>query len=287
MTPQVSTLQTGQYGSDKPGRSTGGRRDQRSTDGATEGNALSLASIIQRFRPLLPKLKRRYEVDESNWLVIKGRAFLAWLDTDASTHSHESGSKGKIILRWTSFRAVSLGRHAYRGAASGAVMTKSWLGFHWPKFATSARSNLRRLGLTLRWRRVPGKWEMDFIDRMKAAESMGVPFLDVLRDTLPAIMGVEGTRVLGYWAGKKSMLDPEAFVREMSKMFGNSSKYVVMGVFKRVDEGKILARMAPEEPKYQSLVDAISKADERKAMLQEMRVRRTTAIVPIRGPPSS
>ena len=241
---------------------------------------MSLDSILQRFRPLLPKLKRRYEVDESNWLVIKGRAFLAWLDADGSAVAGGQRSRGRVVLRRAWFLAVSLGRHAYRG---GAVTTKRWLGIHWPGFATRARFNLRRMGMALRWRRVPGTWEMDFIDRMKAAESMGVPFLDVLRDTLPAIMGIEGTRVLGYWAGKKSMLDPEAFVREMSKMFGRSSKNVVMGVFKTVDEGKILARKAPEEPKFQSLVDAISKADENRAMLQEMRVRRTTAIVPIRG----
>ena len=58
---------------------------------------------------------------------------------------------------------------------------------------------------------------------------------------------------------------------------------MVIRVFKTVDEGKILAGKTPEEPKYQSLVDAISKADEKKEMLQEMRVRRRTAIVPVSG----
>ena len=241
---------------------------RRGVNGASEGKALSLASMLQRFRPLLPKLKRKYEVDESNWLVIKGRAILAWLDADEGAYVHGSQSRGKVIVRGAYLRAVSLGRHAY----GGAVMTKGWFGAHWPGFAGRTRFNLRRLGLTLRWRRVPATWEIRFIDRMKAAENMGVSFLDVLRDTLPAIMGIEGTRVLGYWAGKKSMVDPEAFVREMSRMFGKSSKYVVIGVFKTVDEGKILAGKTPEEPKYQSLVDAISKADEKKEMLQEMRV---------------
>ncbi len=125
-------------------------------------------------------------------------------------------------------------------------------------------------------------WEMTFIDRMKAAENMGISFTEVLRNTLPTFMGTDGTRVLGYWTGKKSMVDPETFVREMAKLFGKSSRQVVMGVLDGLDEGKLLVETAPEVPKYQSLVDAIEQADEWKVMLEEMRERRTTAIVPVK-----
>ncbi len=127
---------------------------------------------------------------------------------------------------------------------------------------------------------------MAFIDRMKAADRMGIPFWEVLRDTLPRIMGVDGTRVLGHWTGRRSMLEPETFVRETAKLFGRSSRQVVMGVFDGLDEGKMLAEKAPEEPKLQSLVDAINRADEQKVMFEELRERRTTAIVPVREPES-
>ena len=97
-------------------------------------------------------------------------------------------------------------------------------------------------------------------------------------------MGVDGTRVLGYWTRRESMLDPETFVRETAKLFGKSSKQVVLGVFDGLDERKLLLRNAPEEPKHQSIVDAINRADEQMAMLKEMRVRKATAIVPAEGP---
>ncbi len=58
---------------------------------------------------------------------------------------------------------------------------------------------------------------------------------------------------------------------------------MVMGVFDGLDEGKILVDNSPEEPKYQSLVDAINRADQREAALKEMRERRTTAIVPVKA----
>lgn len=177
-----------------------------------------------------------------------------------------------------------MGRQSLRRAEIGAKATRRWLRAHRLTFAAGARLGLRRIGLTFKWGRVPKVWEMAFIDRMRAAEKMGIPFREILRDTLPRIMGVDGTRILGYWTGRRSMLDPEAFVRKTAKMFGKSSKQVVMEVFDGLDEGKMLADRAPVEPKYQSLVDAINRADEQKAMVEEMRERRVTAIVPVKEP---
>jgi uncharacterized membrane protein len=243
--------------------------------------------LLPKLRSLLPKMKRKYKVDESSWLVIKGRALFKWLDTDGRAYLHSFGSRGWALIKRVSARTYSLGRHAFVWAESEAKVTRRWLGVHWPVFAARARFNLGRARLTLRWRRVPEAWEMAFIDRMKAAERMGVPFLEVLRSTLPRTMGIEGTRVLGYWTGKKSMLDPETFVREMAKLFGKSSKQVVMGVFDGLDEGKILADISPEEPKYQSLVDAINRVDEQKATLEEMKEGQKTDIAPVKEPGSS
>ncbi len=245
------------------------------------GKGLRLSSLVSKLRSLLPKLRRKYEVDESSWLVIKGRGLLKWLDTDGRAYLHSFESHSRAFLRWAGGRAYLLGRRSFSWAVGEVKATRLWLGVHWPVFTARARFGLRRIRLTFRWRRVPKVWEMAFIDRMKAAESMGIPFPEVLRDTLPRIMGVDGTRVLGYWTGKRSMLDPETFVRETAKLFGKSSRQVVMGVFDGLDEGKILAEKEPEEPRYQSLVDAINRADEQKLALKEMRERRTTAIVPV------
>ncbi len=154
---------------------------------------------------------------------------------------------------------------------------------HWPQFVAGARLGLRRTRLTFRWRRVPKVWEMAFIDRMKAAEGKGIAFWEVLGDTLPRIMGVGGTRVLGYWTGRKSMVDPETFVRETAKLFGKSSKQVVRGIMEGLDEGRLLVDKSPEEPKYQSLLEAINRADENRAMLEGLRESRTTAIVPVKA----
>jgi hypothetical protein len=243
-------------------------------------------SPLPKLRSLLPKMKK-YGVDASRWLVIKGRALLKWLDTDGRAYVHSFGSHGWALIKRASARTYSLVRHALMWAESEAKVTRRWLGVHWPVFAARARFNLRRTGLTIKWRRVPKLWEMAFIDRMKVAESMGISLPEVLRNTLPRTMGIEGTRVLGYWTGKKSMLDPETFVREMAKLFGKSSKQVVMGVFDGLDEGKILADRSPEEPKYQSLVDAINRADEQKAMLEETREGQKTEVVPAKEPDSS
>ena len=248
------------------------------------GIVSSFSRLLTRVRSLLPKPRRKYEVDESSWLVIKGRATLKWLGIDAGAEIHGVRARAWFLLRWAYTHARSLGMRSLRWTGREAHEARLWFGVHWPGFAARARFGLRRARLTLRWRRVPKVWEMAFIDRMTAAEKMGIPFVQVLRDTLPGIMGIDGTRVLGYWTGSKSMLVPEVFVRETAKLFGKSSQQVVMGVFEGLDEGKLLVDLTPEEPKFQSVVDAIRRADDQKAMLKEMRERRSTAIVPVRGP---
>ncbi len=246
-------------------------------------DSVKFCSLLLKFRSKLPRLRRKYEVDESSWLVIKGRAILKWIGIKEMEHPQGPRSSVRNLLTRAYSLAHSLAVTLFRWAGTGAQVTQRWMKSHWPQFVAGARFSLRRTRLTFRWRRVPKLWEMAFIDRMKTAEYMGITFTEVLRNTLPTIMGTDGTRVLGYWTGKKSMVEPETFVREMAKLFGRSSKHVVMGVFNGLDEGKILVDNSPEEPKYQSLVDAINKADQWEAALKEMRERRTTAIVPVKA----
>ena len=230
---------------------------------------------------ILPKPRRKYELDESSWLVVKGRSFLHWLNADGRTHFHRFEAHARASLGRATARSLSLGKQFLGRSGAGAQATGAWIRAHLGTFSAKARFNMRRTRLAFRWNRVPKVWEIAFIDRMNAAAEMGIPFWEILRETLPGIMGVDGTRALGYWTGKQSMLDPETFVLEMAKLFGKSSQQVVMGVFDSFDEGRMLADKVPEEPKIQSLVDAINLADERKAMLNEMRRSRTTAIVPM------
>ena len=222
-------------------------------------------------------------MDESSWLVIKGRAILYWLRTDGKKHLQTVATRGWALLGMAGARTRSLGKDSSKWAENEVAASRRRLGARLDLMESRGRFNLRRFGLAFRWGRIPKPWEMAFIDRMRAAQNRGVPFQEVLRETLPRMMGVDGTRILGYWAGRRAMIDPETFVRETAKLFGKSSEQVVTQVFDGLDEGKILADSIPEEPKYQSLVDAISRADEQKKALHEMRVRRTTAIVLIKG----
>ena len=247
------------------------------------GMVLSLRHLLSRLLSLFPNPRRKYEVDESSWLVIKARSTLRWSGLDGSSELHGVKAHAWFFLRWAYSHARSLGARSLSWSVREGHEAGTWLGTHWPIFAARATFNLRRFSLTFKWGRVPKVWEMAFIERMTAAGKMGIPFVQILGDTLPKTMGIDGTRILGYWTGKKSMLDPEVFVRETAKLFGKSSKQVVMGVFDGLDEGKLLVDLTPEEPKYQSVVEAIKRADEQKALLEEMRAKRSTAIVPVRG----
>lgn len=151
----------------------------------------------------LPKLKRKYEVDESYWLVKRGRSFL---------------------LR--------------------------------------AFFNLRRAGLTLKWGRIPKVWEMAFLDRMKEVERAELTFNEVLLSTLPQIFGEDTSEVLRTWIGRKARRNPEQFARSVSKMFGASARNVLGSIASLTDEESLLAKKAPAELPYQSLIDAIRKSEE-------------------------
>jgi len=224
----------------------------------------SLRGVGSKLRSLLPKLRRKYEVNESDWLVIKGRALLKWLDTDGRSYLRIINSHVVATVRWANRETL-------------AARRSFWI--KWPALRADILFSLGRLRLTLKWRRVPRVWEILFIERMKAAERIGIPFNEILDETLPRVVGYDPSHVLKVWVGRRSRSDPETFVRSMAKIFGRSSKMVVLGVFDRLDEGKMLADKIPEEPKYMSLVEAINRADDREAMIAEMRETRATAIV--------
>jgi len=157
-------------------------------------------------RPPIPRLKRKYEVDESYWLVQRSRGF---------------------------FR--------------------------------DALFTLRRVALTIKWGRVPKKWELTFIDRMRELEKAGLTFNEILGATLPQIFGDDTSEVLRAWIGRKARTNPERFARSVSKMFGASARNVLGSVDSLTDETSLFRKKIPEDPPYKSLLDAIRKSDEEMA----------------------
>jgi hypothetical protein len=119
---------------------------------------------------------------------------------------------------------------------------------------------LRRATLTFRWGRVPKAWELSFIDRMREREKAGLTFNEVLRSTLPKLMGEDTSYVLRKWVGRRARCNPEGFARNIFEMFGASSRNVLISLDKLVDERSLLEAKAPKEPPIQSLLEAMQRA---------------------------
>jgi hypothetical protein len=120
---------------------------------------------------------------------------------------------------------------------------------------------LRRAALTLKWGRIPNRWELAFIDRMKELENVGLTFDEVLRSTLPQLFGEDPSHVLRFCIGPKARCNAEKFVRTISKMFGSSARSVLTTMEMLSDEMSLLEMNTPREPPYQSLLDAIERSE--------------------------
>jgi hypothetical protein len=136
-----------------------------------------------------------------------------------------------------------------------------WLVRHSRSFSRHALFTLRRAALTFRWGRVPKTWELFFIDRMKELEETGLTFDEVLHSTLPQLFGEDPSQVLRFWIGRKARRNPERFARSVSEMFGSSARSVLGGIELLSVEMNLFEMNAPQEPPYQSLLDAIQKSD--------------------------
>ncbi|HZW85806.1 MAG TPA: hypothetical protein VFE91_07905, partial [Nitrososphaerales archaeon] len=115
--------------------------------------------------------------------------------------------------------------------------------------------------MAVRWRRWPQPWELSFVNKMDGLRDLGIAFPDVLKATLPGLIGEAPSDVLRGWVGRKAWNHPEYFARSMSDTFGRSSMMIVTGVDRLVDPEGMLAARIPEEPMYKSLVEAIQQAD--------------------------
>ena len=186
--------------------------------------------------PRFMTLRRRYEVNESMWLVKFGRPKVDWLV-----------QVGRPF-------AIHLVKEGQRAA---------FLAIGWGRAGISdVKARGRMILIFFQWRRRPKDWELSFVRKMKLMEALGIQFPDVLHTYLPSVMGEAPADVLLRWVGKKTRLQPKRFTNAAAKMFGTSSKPIITGLEKLADPEKMYHTLLPVEPPYQSLVDAIRAADD-------------------------
>lgn len=190
--------------------------------------------------------KRKYEVNESMWIVQFGRP------------------KMVLLLRLARITIVQfdLARRRMRPLFVQRVRI----------IGGSVRGLLARQGhnavLWFQWGKIPENWELSFVTKMKMAEAQGVPFREVLKTELPIVIGEAPSRVLLRWVGRKDLREPKRFVEEVEDMFGPSSKRMIIGLQNVLDPEKMLEGHIDPEVKFQSLIDAIRRADEEKELAQ-------------------
>lgn len=148
-----------------------------------------------------------------------------------------------------------------------------WLVRFARSFLCRALFTLRRAALTLKWGRVPETWELLFIDRMGELEKVGLTFDEILQSTLPQFLGEDTSDVLSSWIGAKARCSPERFARSISEMFGASARNVLGNIDILIDEVSLLEKKAPEEPPYQSLLEAIQRIDAGMTVAQPIKSR--------------
>lgn len=181
----------------------------------------------------LPKallLKRRYQVDESMWIVKFGRP------------------KVRVL--------IMVGRRAYSVGKSGTAVLAPIGGAGKRALVRGGRKTV----LFFQWGRVPAEWELYFVSRMKSLEARGVTLQEILRFNLPLVIGEAPAEVLLRQIGRKARSQPKAFASTVNQMFGHSGKKLVVGLNSLDLEAWLEDRNRVDEP-WKSVVDAIQQAD--------------------------
>jgi hypothetical protein len=176
--------------------------------------------------------RRKYEVDESKWLVRFGRP------------------KVEFMLR--------LARKSMPIALSTA-----------DSIQRTVVGGGHKMVLFFQWRRMPKEWELSFVTKMKSMESRGISFPEILRTDLPSVLGEVPSDVLLRWVGRKARSQPKRFVKAVADTFGPSGKPIIIGLENALDPERMLQTRREPEEQFQSLIDAIQKADAEKASLAE------------------
>ena len=189
----------------------------------------------------LPKFlvpRRKYEVNESMWLVQFGRPKVKKLI--------RVGQKFAPFLQPIGRELLILNRKMGPAAHSARIIL--------------AREGRKPI-FYLQWGRVPKDWELSFVAMMRSAESRGIPFTEVLQTDLPSVLGQVPSDVLLRWVGKRARSQPKRFVNTVNEMFGKSGKKIIVGLQDTLDPDKMLEAQEPAEDKFQSVIDAIQQAE--------------------------
>ena len=199
----------------------------------------------QRLKLRLPRFltpRRKYEVDESLWLVKFGRP------------------KVETLLRW-SRKAIAVGRSLSKTVAPRLRQ----MSVYGSSIKVSLAHQVRKPILFVQWGRMPKEWELSFVSAMKSTESQGIPFSEVLRTDLPLVLGEAPAEVLLRWVGRRARREPKHFAKAVAEMFGRSGKPIIVRLENTLDPEKMLeAHREPENP-FQSVIDAIQRADAEKS----------------------
>jgi hypothetical protein len=114
---------------------------------------------------------------------------------------------------------------------------------------------------------MPKVWEISFVAKMKSMEARGIAFQDVLKKNLPTLFGDGPSEILLRWIGRKNSTQPKRFAKAAGKMFGKSARSIITGLENLADPDKMLEVHEEAEPPFQSLIEAIQRADSMKAGL--------------------
>ena len=204
-------------------------------------------------KPGFLNLKRKYEVDESSWLVQHGRPMLKITFRVGLPILKMMIIGGVVVLRF-GFQGI---RPIFRQAPKVSVALRS--------AGRAFAHKGQMLVWFFQWRRFPKAWEISFVAKMMSMEARGIPFQQILKSNLPLLFGDAPSEVLLRWMGRRNRTQPKRFAKAAAKMFGKSAKQIITGLENLADPDKMLEVHQEAEPPFQSLIEAIQRADEMKA----------------------
>src|SRR5713101_6411048 len=125
--------------------------------------------------PRFLNLKRRYEINESAWLVQHGRPMLKVIMREGLPVVQVLILGGVLVLRFgfSNIKPVFHQGPTVIGAFRAA----------WRSFAHQGQM----IVWFFQWRRIPKSWEISFVAKMKSMEARGIKFQDVLKKNLPVL----------------------------------------------------------------------------------------------------
>lgn len=198
-------------------------------------------------------LKRRYEVDESSWLVQHGRPMLKVIMREGLPIVKILILGGVLVLRFEFSKIKPVFSQGPKVVGAFRAAGRS--------FAHQGQM----IVWFFQWRRMPKSWEISFVAKMKSMEARGIKFQDVLKRNLPVLFGDAPSEVLLRWMGRSNRTQPKRFAKAASKMFGKSAKSIITGLENLADPIKMLEVHQEAEPPFQSLIEAIQRADNMQA----------------------